>query len=335
MEGPRHSKEVLDNSSNPESVPTSSTATVTGPSRKSPPVAVLVPSKKSPPSAALQSSPMEALVPTGKSLSVAEYVPTPNLVDKKNRQSWGRALHNSTYWQKMNKILFERRRLYLLKRALADLPIFASVFNYYSNNGNKKEPGTYVEVVHPPITYDGEIYPELKDRRMNKFLLGVVRNWEALSDYEKISLLRIPNFDTNFDKEFLENVRLIRLRIKEGKSLYNDKRSRYTMLSNKDLKSKGFDVPEQKLLCRMFHFYLGELQVIARGARKLLSLDQKRVLKEIHFYELFNMDFGLRTRQGGTRIRTPIFLKNYENDIILNNGIEEKFGMIRKRLNTR
>jgi len=173
MEGPRHSKEVLDNSSNPESVPTSSTATVTGPSRKSPPVAVLVPSKKSPPSAALQSSPMEALVPTGKSLSVAEYVPTPNLVDKKNRQSWGRALHNSTYWQKMNKILFERRRLYLLKRALADLPIFASVFNYYSNNGNKKEPGTYVEVVHPPTTYDGVIYPEYKDTMMSKFINAV------------------------------------------------------------------------------------------------------------------------------------------------------------------
>jgi len=202
------------------------------------------------------------------------------------------------------------------------------VTHTHSKGSTYKEPGTYVEVVHPPITYDGEIYPELKDRRMNKFLLGVVRNWEALSDYEKISLLRIPNFDTNFDKEFLENVRLIRLRIKEGKSLYNDKRSRYTMLSNKDLKSKGFDVPEQKLLCRMFHFYLGELQLNTNKGipRKLLSLDQKRILKEFHFYELYNIDFEPRKNQ-----TLQPNLNLFANDIIVNNGIVEKFGMNRIR----
>mmetsp|Transcript_699 Transcript_699/g.770 ORF Transcript_699/g.770 Transcript_699/m.770 type:complete len:175 (+) Transcript_699:169-693(+) len=163
---------------------------------------------------------------------------------------------------------------------------------------------------------------------MSKFINAVVRNWKKLSDYEKICLLRIPNFDTNFDPEFLENVRLIRLWIKKGKSLYIDERTRYIMLTKKEMRERGLIDTEEIMLCRMFHFYLGELQLNTNKGipRKLLSLDQKRILKEFHFYELYNIDFEPRKNQ-----TLQPNLNLFANDIIVNNGIVEKFGMNRIR----
>ena len=75
----------------------------------------------------------------------------------------------------------------------------------------------------------------------------------------------------------------------------------------------------------MFQYYLGEYQLNNQRDRKpnMLSIDQRKFLKECHFYELYEIDFLPRDNMMRQN------LNNFKVEIIVINGIREKFGMIR------
>jgi len=73
----------------------------------------------------------------------------------------------------------------------------------------------------------GVVLPSMKYRGMELWIRDMVNQWSDLTEYQRISLLRIPDLNVNFDigYPFLDHVGKIRVLTEEGNLLYQVKKT--------------------------------------------------------------------------------------------------------------